>query len=846
MMWMLLACAPDPAPSAPALLPLDMGRSSRVAAWQALQHLDEAALELPPDNLPPGGSGAARFPLTEWTADGVLMGQPAWTAPMPFVVPAMRPQYPPHGAKLLVDGAEVPFLSDFEDMDQGGWRVERGRLLLLLKRHPSDVTVELVAPEMDAGEHRLHLQTSGLSPAAFARSEITVGARTLPGVLVPAPGRASWEVTIPPGARLDIGAGLLVPPLPGRPSDGAGVSVTVDGEEVWRTILLPGDDLLERRIDLSRWAGSTVQLSLESRPGASPVRDHVVFTAPVISAPAPAASSAPADAPRHVVLIGMDTTRYDALSLNGRGIATSPALDRWAEGAVAFDQAWAPAPRTRPSFRATLTGREPLAAIQAPIVAATLQREGFRTAGFTANVHLVPRFGFNEGFTEWHYENGATADVQIGRALAWMEQHRDEDFFVFLHLMDPHTFYAAPLLYRDRFTPSSRPPEVPALFSRWEIYNLMHTGKLGPGGQAWIRGRYDGEVAYMTDRLAAFLAEIERWPARTLTTILSDHGEEFWDHGGYEHNHSLYNELIRVVLLMRPPGGWAGGPHRQPDSVSLLDVVPTILDALDIPQDRHGPTEGRSLRPFLDAARQDQLPALRADLRDRPLLSGHMMFDTERWGVVQDGWKYILHTVSGREELYHLTVDPAERQSLHDDAAQLSAMRAAMARASGWPLYAVWRIVPQTRLKGSVTLTFGAPILDAGIIDPEAAQSIRANLEWGEKPNVTPDEVAGLAIADDRMSLRITGRSRISGQTLWVACPPGEDGRPACPVTAVTGEDGQTSAPEDGQIRADTFHARMEAGWLLVQEVSEAEMLGDAGGETREKLIELGYLLKDR
>ncbi|MFN7146015.1 MAG: sulfatase, partial [Myxococcota bacterium] len=338
-----------------------------------------------------------------------------------------------------------------------------------------------------------------------------------------------------------------------------------------------------------------------------------------------------------MVVVGIDTLRPDALGVYGyterTGRSTSPELDAWADQAVLFENAWAPAPRTRPSFRTALTGRQPLAAAAAPTVAEAFAAEGFRTAGIVANVHLVPRFGFNDGFEHWHYENGARADVQIARALAWQEAHAGEDTFLFLHIMDPHTFYNAPDPWGSRFQQGKRPADVPEVFDRWNVYTLLARPGFGEAEKRWIRGAYDGEVAYTSEMLGRFFAALEEIPGKTLTAVHTDHGEEFFEHDGFEHNHSLYDELVRVALWVRPPGGRSGTP-RVDAPVGLVDLAPTLLDLVGASPVA---TDGRSFAAYVDPARADERANPNATLRTRPLPTGQLMLGQKRWGVVKDG-----------------------------------------------------------------------------------------------------------------------------------------------------------------------------------------------------------------
>ncbi|HND28548.1 MAG TPA: sulfatase [Myxococcota bacterium] len=840
-MWLLLACTPAPPPPPPPasdLGVLDMGSTS-TTAWRALGSLAEGSYEFPADSLPPEGPAPHSFALAgPWLPGPRLAGFGTWSVLLPFPYDAPRPNYAPYGAKLFVGDQEIPYVNDAQDAQNGGWLLDHGRIRVLATTEPTGDNWYLEVPELVALERRLNLKLSGLQPAEFALGEISLGKRTRQAVHLPAPASATWQVQVPEKGRLDFGYAMYTPPSGGVGSDGATLRVEVAGEKIWEGEVKPAEDFKDVRLSLEHWAGKTVTLRFRTSPGASTVRDHVMLTAPtVFSGKA---------TPRHILLVGIDTLRYDALSMNGASNPTSPALDAWATNAVSFDRAYAPAPRTRPSFRTALTGRYPLQSVHSPVVAQTLQKQGFRTAGFAANVHLVPRFGFNSGFEEWVYENGARAEDQLSRAEAWIKAHAEEDTFTFVHLMDPHTFYDAPGAYKDRFVSTPRPAGLNELFNRWEVVQRMNTGRMDEAARGWIKGRYDGEVAYMSDQLAAFLNRQDERNANTLTVLISDHGEEFWDHDGYEHNHSLYDELVHVLLMVRPPKGWGAGPHRYKEPVGLIDVVPTLLDIVGVPEAQRGTLDGTSLRPFFDAGLSAQIPDLAGRLAERPLVQGHLMFDTERWSVVHKGWKYILHTLSGREELYNLGEDPKEKRNRAGEAELLGPAREALERGTGWPVRPALRM----RMQGSApfTLQFEAPIREAKVIDPEAGRQIRANLEWGERPLLLPEQVATLAISEDGRGVTVTPGPNMSGQTLVVACAIPAD-RPdaplwGCPAGQIVGPQG--AFPLRGTITLPNLAVEVSPGTWLSQQFTEAEALsGSVEHSQIEALKALGYLGED-
>ncbi len=758
------------------LAELGLTEPAGTLAWRGLERLDTARITLPkPARGAPPVTGT--FPLTgEWTDTGRVFGRfRVLSHVLPFVTDMPRPNYAPMGARLYRGDVEIPFVNDPEDLRDGGWFIQAGTLQLLTVDHPArwpDIAT-LRVPELAAEATRRRWAGTG-SKAEYLRTEVTVAGITRTGMQLPPGAEVSFPIDLPADPTLAFGLALLPALVPGESGGAARVTWTVDGEALGGADVGAGTPPADQRVSLARWAGKRVELTFRAGPDAAgpdaagpDATGNIVVTAPTIT-------TRSGRTPRHVVLVGIDTLRQDVLGLYGNDRGTSPELDAWAAQSVVFDAAWAPAPRTRPSFRTALTGRYPVAAASAPTVAEAFAAEGFRTAGIVANVHLVPRFGFNDGFEHWHYENGASADTEVDRALAWQKAHADEDTFLFLHIMDPHTFYSAPEPYGSRFQTGARPDRMPESYERWQIYRILDEPWFGEAHRAWIRGAYEGEVAYTSAVLGRFFTELEALPGRTLTAVHSDHGEELFDHGAFEHNHTLYEELVRVALWIRAPGGRSGG-RRVDAPVGLIDLVPTLLDLVGLPP---LPSDGRSLAAYVDPTRATEEATLTAALAARPLMLGHLMFGKERWAVVAGGWKYILHTASGQEEVYDLAADRAEAHDRVGDigAERLDGLRRSLAEASGWPVRPGWRLAVQGP-RQSVEVRFDAPIADAGVIDPEAERASRANLEWGESPPITVADVGEVHVSADKRTVRFEPGPRAAGHQVQVGCegpcPPG-------------------------------------------------------------------------
>lgn len=514
---------------------------------------------------------------------------------------------------------------------------------------------------------RVEAQTPAEAAAAF--QSLQVDDSTREGFLLPAPASLTFQVTVPEGGVLDFGA-LIVPPEAADPqyrTDGARLRVTLldEGQE---TALLDEPVALRRRkahrASLAAWAGRTVSLRFESDPGERPDWDYVFITDPLVFTPT--------DRPRRMVMIFVDTLRRDHLSLYGYDRPTSPAIDAWAAQGAVFEQARTIAPWTLPSSRTMLLGADPEAWNAIPRLHRRLGEAGWATAYLAGNVYLSSNFGIAEGWSVHRCINWPQAWVQVDRAQAFLDEHPDRDAFLVLHLMDAHLPYREPWPWRSRFS-GERPRALREdTFHRSDITRAGE--RLGEEGRQYVRDRYDNSIAYIDYALSGFLDGLG--PDDTVI-LLADHGEEFWDHGGFEHGHTLYDELLRIPLIARGPGLPA---TRVDASVSLKDVAPTFAVAAGLS------TEGMTGQPL-------QTLATAAPGASRPLAVGRPLYGTRMWGVLTaDGQKYITH--EGGQEAYNLAADPDEATDIFGQGSGGEPFWAAMAESLDRPVLPGLRILP--------------------------------------------------------------------------------------------------------------------------------------------------------
>jgi len=807
-------------------------------AWRALHQLGAASFELPDHNLPSGHPSDGVYELSDgWARQRGGDRLIKYTHDLPVLIPKKRYRQPPAGLELHLDGEPLEYRRDLDRIEapHAAWAVLGESLWVSLESSPEalEASLQLIHAATTEQQSRLAYGMANLPAHEFVSTITTLGAETRACMLLPAPGKASWELELPAEATLQFGLGIrprIDLSLP--ESDGVEIHVAVNGERLASFIVEVSESFEDVEVDLSRFGGQQVSLELSSTPGDSPVGDLALLSAPVIAGAN--------QQPRRVVVVGIDALRADHIGVHGYPVGASPELDALAEGAYVFDRAYAPAPRTKPSFRSAFTGAYPLPAIHTPTFAEVLGDAGLVTGGFSANVHLVPRFGFSDGFDSWYYDNGAKSSDQVDRAIAWLERHQSMDSFLFVHIMDPHIFYDAPGRFKNLYVEETPSLKFPRRFNRWDISRLQKQGKLGETEKRWIEGRYDGEVRYTSNELGRLFAAIDALPGDTLLVVHTDHGEEFWDHDGFEHNHSLYDELVRTVLWFRPPGGWAGGPHHVDAQVGLIDLAPTLYDVLGVPRSDWPTMAGRSLAPLLDPARAGLEAETTQALHDRPLHIGYLMYSRERWAVVHQSGKYILHTVSGEEELYDIAGDPGETEDLAKQrAADLPGWRQRLAQATGWPVGPGLRVELMGRKGSPIELVFPGPIAEAGVLDPEADRTRRANLEWGETPKSVPADVAVVTLSDDKTRVSITPGPKPRG-TLYVLF-----GDEAPTTMRLEGERTGRDIGVSAQVQVfEGNKLQITPGTVIVPHDSMAQrvMVQDEDEATMEALKALGYV----
>jgi arylsulfatase A-like enzyme len=331
----------------------------------------------------------------------------------------------------------------------------------------------------------------------------------------------------------------------------------------------------DARLDLSQWAGQQVKLSLRVTGS----QDNVAFWSnPLIFS----------DPPEHfnVILILEDALRRDHLSAYGYGLSTSPNKDKlFAKKGVLFLNAFSHATWTRASvptlmtsLLSTATGVWHWSDVLSDdylTLAEVMRRQGFVTASFIQNENAGPNSGLHQGFSQildMEILGGDTEGI-FGKPLnRWLEKHRRQNFFLYLHVRDPHGPYEPPPPFDDwyRHTPSGgKHVKRMYLDPEW----VKHPTLQGR------RNRYDGEIRHNDSQLPGFIHRLSELgiSSNTLLIFISDHGEHLGEHNLWDHRPPGYQEVIGVPLVLVYPGRFPQS-KRIHEPVQLIDVMPTILD----------------------------------------------------------------------------------------------------------------------------------------------------------------------------------------------------------------------------------------------------------------------------
>ncbi|MGH0030976.1 MAG: sulfatase [Myxococcota bacterium] len=389
-----------------------------------------------------------------------------------------------------------------------------------------------------------------------------------------------------------------------------------------------------------------------------------------------ACGPAPAERPPDVVLIELSSVRADHVGHLGYALPTSRGLDGLRDRSVLFAAARSPSSSSVVASAGLLTGLlptrlgfggpAPRLPADVPTLAARLRAAGWTTVGHSQHAGIGTASALDRGFDVFHAANAPPGEHPDARLLVdwmreWLSVEAPSPFFLYLHVMSAHAPYRVPADRRSALL--GRPPSDAMPYDGPLARAARRPGRrraadaVGEREVASLVEHYDTALRYGFDRTGQMLALLDQAGRLdgAIVVVTSDHGEELFDRGGFDHGRTLHEEVLRVPLYWKLPGDRGGAPRRIDAPVSTLDVMPTLLDWLGLPVPE---SDGVSLLPLLrgevDAPPERPFPHVIAGSGAQSLVRAlhhgrHKLIDTP-----------------GRPALYDLALDPGERENLAD------------------------------------------------------------------------------------------------------------------------------------------------------------------------------------
>jgi arylsulfatase A-like enzyme len=370
--------------------------------------------------------------------------------------------------------------------------------------------------------------------------------------------------------------------------------------------------------------------------------------------------------PTSVVLITIDTLRVDRLGCYGYFRDTSPTLDAFSEEAVLFEHAFTPMATTLPAHVSLLTGTNPsrhgvVANVQhfgrrieqangAETLATMLHRAGYQTAAFVSARPIGSHTGIEADFDSFVEPPGKEwpAEETTHRVLAFLESPPPTPLLLWVHYFDPHDPYAAPAPYRGQY-------RMDAAMEHYLESNHFPDTPVESIPEA--NNRYDEEVRYVDDQIAQLLERLREIGLydSAVTVIVGDHGEGLGQHNGIRHGR-IYNEQIRIPLMIRFPVRLSIPPGRRDPLASIIDILPTLDAAVGLPLSESDREQFEGINLFNPKAERDYVWS------ERVLRKGRWE-PGRKFALTGRRWKYF-HLTEGPDQLYDLAADPWELRNV--------------------------------------------------------------------------------------------------------------------------------------------------------------------------------------
>lgn len=672
-------------------------RSTRTTVETSLVDFSEESAS---SNLLDGWSsdeGAFTWALGHQSSLSIFIGTPGPRTLVAGVSPLQWQGAPPQALAISIDGRPIGVNVLEPGFQELRWEIPTellspGMRRIDIRYARADRPDQVLPPSTDSRRLALAWHELRLEGAPPARSPETVERDGRTTLLIPRGTIVDFYAEAESPALLDLAlAGAdgadLVPVHVRVVGDRSGLlwEETIDVASARRIPLpLEGGDVVRVRLDAtvaidSDGFGKAAELQLAL------VARRVAPAAPVASAAVPSAGPVPvepaASARPDIVVYVIDCLRADHVGAFGYHRPTSPRIDAFAAGATVFLDAQAASSWTRPAVASIFTGLMPgehgtqapddALAPEVDTLAEQLRAAGYQTAGIITNGNLASQFGIGQGFDTYLHlkEDPARSTYHVGadelgaRAREWLDE-RDpaRPFFLYLHATDPHGPYAPPQPFASRFAAGVEDPRLRTLDF------LLDLGKAKLSNPEQYRQSlidlYDAEVAFTDEQFGHLLDDLtqRRLLDDAIVVLVADHGEEFYDHGWWEHGKTLFREQLHVPLVIRFPGGLGAGV-RVESPVHQVDILPTLLAAGGLRPS--APVVGIDLAALATAADSAAF--------DRPLRAELARDGRRIQALFSDRWKLItdLSGATGpegrraRPMLFDRREDPREQDNLY-------------------------------------------------------------------------------------------------------------------------------------------------------------------------------------
>jgi len=410
------------------------------------------------------------------------------------------------------------------------------------------------------------------------------------------------------------------------------------------------------------------------------------------SGASPGAQATPRPDRWNVLVLVVDSLRADRVGACGATASLTPHLDRFAGDAAVFPRARTSSAWTKPSVASLFTGLRPerhraltegaVLPPRSPTLPELFAASGYETAVFSDNTLVCPETGFGRGVTgpfvvpfagglpsstlwrTWAMARDlATSAHTVGtpacqrgsrdlaaRFLDWVDRGRDGPWCAYVHWMEPHQPYA-PAAPSEKGRPRVQAPFIQG------VVPINRGPEIDEATKRHLVANYDDEVRETDAAFGELIHGMERrgLPERTVVLFLADHGEEFYEHGGWAHQHSLFEEVVRIPCVLRVPDGRGRGLRPMQDA-AIEDLLPSLLDLAGIPAPRG--LDGSSLVPLLgESARAPGSPTTGLCRRSRTA--------SFLRSAVEGRWKLLVLETPGsarRELFFDLEADPGEQR----------------------------------------------------------------------------------------------------------------------------------------------------------------------------------------